>query len=437
VRTNALVVALLSLVWVTGLPAGPALATHPCPQSTDGSPPQDPMWWSDHDGCSGGGLGPPPPGDVAVTKADAGTTVTVPLGQHLRVALDAGNSGTIWTDVDAGPVLHRDFLDVQRPWTSAIFAASQPSDGVDVIAADGPTPWSIHVVVGPEQDSPTPSQSCPTQRVWGSSEGAVALTDADNGRTIQVSRGDRVGVFFPGCRGFDFRPAVATGVLHRYRAHGSNPGGTSAVFSAVFPGTATITSTTDAPCFHTAPACAAPQEQWQVTVQVVEPCRLDGMASVPIGGETQLVGQFKPGATVQIWFRPYGGTTFVARRMLTADPNGWVYTSFRSLVDQRWYATSDQGCTSAPGLTQVRPYVAGPTSVRRGAAVPLVVHGLAGAPVEVWFRRGSGSYSLRRTGHLDAAGTYRTSYVADADYTYYAVMGRDRRTSDQVLTTAR
>jgi hypothetical protein len=275
------------------------------------------------------------------------------------------------------------------------------------------------------------------QRVWGSSDHAVALTEADNGRTIQVNRGDAVGVFFPGCHGFDYRPAVSTAPLHRYRAHGSNPGGAAAVFSTPTTGTATITSTTDGSCFHASPACAAPQQQWQVTVQVVEPCSLDGLASVRAGSETQLVGRFRPAATVQIWFRPYGGTTFTVRRTLTADGDGWVYTSFRSVVDQRWYATSDQGCTSTPGLTQVTPYITGPASVRRGATVPVVVHGPAGATVSAWFQRAGGSYALRRTGRLDANGRYSTSYVGDADYRYYAVTGPDRRTTTAVLTTAR
>jgi hypothetical protein len=437
VRYKAAVTVLLALVGLIVVPTA-ASAAHPCPQSADGSPPQDPSWTSDHDACTAGGLGPAPAGDVSVTAADAGTTVTVPLGHHLRVALNAGDTSPIWNDIDAGPALHRDYLDVQRPWTSAIFAALQATDGEQVIAAEGPTAWSIRVVVPAQQDpSPAPAETCQPQRVWGSSQRAVALTEADNGRTVQVTRGDVVGVFFPGCNGFDFRPAVATAPLHRYRAHGHNPGGAAAVFNTPTTGTATITSTTDAPCFHSAPACAAPQQQWQVTVQVVEPCRLDGLANVPAGSQTQLVGRFTPNANVQIWFRPYGGAAFAVRRTMTADGNGDVFTSFRSTVDQRWYATTDQSCTTAAGLTQVSPYVSGPTSVRRGTTVPVAVHGPAGASVGVWFKRAGGQYSLRRTGRLDGNGGFGTSYVADADYAYYAVTGPDRRTTAPQLTTAR
>ena len=394
------------------------------------------MWTSDHDGCYGAGLyGPGEPGDVSVTNADAGRTVTVPLGRHLRVQLNDDWSGPLWSDIDSGPDLHRAYLDVQRPASSAIFTALRPTDG-ETVTATGATTWTVHVVVPSDPPgSPSPAGTCTPSRVPGSYDGAVALTESDNGRTIEVARGDAVGVFFPGCRGFDFRPAVATGPLVRYRAHGNNPGGASAVFAALADGTGTITSTTDAPCFHASPACAAPQQQWQVTITVVEPCRLSGQPTIQPGSNAQLTGRFKPGATVQVWFRSYGATDFAVRRTLTADTFGNVFADFRTVIDQRWYATSDQGCTTAPGLTQVMPYVTGPAAVHRGATVPVVVRGLAGATVGVWFKRAGGSFSLRRSGRLDSNGTYRTSYVADADYSYYAVTGPNRRTTTQVLTT--
>jgi hypothetical protein len=428
---------LLTAVALLGTAEAPASATHPCAQSTDGSPPYDPAWASDHDACVGQGHGPNEPGDVTVTNADAGATVTVPLGKHLRVRLDAGFGGPVWSEIASGGALFRAYLDVQRPVSGAVFTALRATDG-ETVTATGPTAWSVTVVVPsqpPASDSPTPT--CQQQQVPSSYTGAVAVTEADNGMTIQVSRGDAVGVFFAGCRGFDFLPATATAPLQRYRAHGSNPGGASAVFStAGATGTATISSITDAPCFHSSPACAAPQQMWQVTIQVVDPCRLTGEASVPVGTDARLTGRFPAGATVRIWFRPYGGTAFAVRRTLTADAGGNVSTSFRSLVDQRWYATTDQSCTTTPGLTQVKPYVVGPASVRRGATVPVVVHGPAGASVGVWFRRAGGDYALRRTGRLDGYGVYKTSYAGDADYSYYAVTGPDRRTTTAVLTTA-
>jgi hypothetical protein len=395
------------------------------------------MWTSNHDGCYAAGLGPGQPGDVDVTIADNGRTVTVPLGRHLRVQLDNGWYDPVWSDIDAGQALHRAYLDVQRPTSSAIFTALRAVDGEGVTAI-GPGTWSVRVVVPAEPAAdPAPAGTCTPRRLPSSYAGAVALTEADNGRTIQVARGDAVGVFFPGCRGFDFQPAIATAPLVRYRAHGANPGDASAVFATPSTGTATITATTDGPCFHSDPACLAAQQDWRVTINVFEACTLSGPATAQAGSTSTLAGRFKPGATVQIWFRPYGGTEFAVRRTLTADLAGNVATDFRSVVDQRWYATSDQGCTSAPGLTQISPYVTGPASVRRGDFVRVGVRGPAGAAVGVWFKQAGGQYTLRRTGRLDASGGYATSYIGDADYTYYAVTGPGRRTTTPVLTTVR
>ncbi|GAC1611199.1 MAG: hypothetical protein NVS3B26_22500 [Mycobacteriales bacterium] len=431
----------LAVVAVAGLPVTPAFATHPCAIAPDGTR-YDPVFTADHDAC-GGGLPAAQPGDVTVGLADNGTTVTVPLGARLLVALDAVNGGPVWSEIDSGPALHRAYLDVQRPRTSAVFDASRATAG-EQVTATGPVAWSVRVVVpAPSSPSPSPSQSqpptaCAPGRAPAPYGGAVVLTDADNGRTVQVYRGEDVGVFFAGCTGGpDLRPAVATAPLLRYRAQGYNPGAASAVFTASATGTATITSTTDAPCLHTAPACAPPQQQWQATINVVEHCEIVGAARGPAGTEAGLYGRFAPGATVQIWFRPYGATTFTARRTLIADPNGNVLTSYRAVTDQRWYATSSQGCTSAAGLTQVTPRVSGPASATRGTVVPVTVIGPAGATVQVWFNNPGKPYVLRRTGRLDANGVYKTSYVADVDHRYYAVTGPGQRVTAVELTTVR
>ena len=425
-RIRAALVVLAAVVGLTAVTAAPASATHPCPQSGT-----DPSFTSDHD-CAGGGLPPAQPGDVTVTNADNGKTVTVPLGNRLRVSLEATSEQPVWSDIDA--TLHRSYLDVQRPRSSAVFEALQTTDGTQV-SATGATPWSVTVVVPSGQASTSPSEPCQTQTVPAAYDGVVVLSEADNGRTVQVQRGDAVAVFFPGCQGgFDFQPATATMPLKRYRARGHNPGGASAVFSAMTTGTSTVTAVSDAACFHASPACLAAQRNWQVTVQVVEACTLTGPASVPAGSDAWLYGRFAPGATVQVWFRPYGGTAFTARRVLTADSVGTVATSYRAVVDQRWYATSG-GCTSAPGLTQVTPSLQSPTTVRRGDVVPIAVRGPAGAAVQVWFASNGSAFAVRRTGHLDAAGVFRTSYVATTDQRYYAVTGPDRRTTTTASTT--
>lgn len=429
---GAAAVALLALA-LPPLGATTASASHPCGQSADGSsPPYDSNVWSDHDAC----MSPPSPqpGDVVLREGDAGATVTVPVGGRLFVQLTAGWTARLWTDITGGSALHRTRFDLQRPSTTAVFVPGRVSDGEQVVATDGPSPWSATVVVAASDPSASPSPATCRRIPWN---GPGTLSDGDDGRTVTVARGDVVVVAFPGCTGVDYQPATAEGPLRRYRASGGNPGAARSIFSAATTGTATVTAESDAACLHTSPACAMAQRAWRVTVQVVEPCVLTADPTTGAGTDVTMYGRFAPGATVQVWFRPYGGTSFTARRTLTADQGGRVQTSYRALADQRWYATSSQGCTTAVGLTRAVPWIDGPVEVRRGTTVRLVVHGPAGQPVQVWFLRAGQGWVLRRSGRLDAAGVYPTSYLGDVDHRWYAVTGPDHRRSGIGRTVVR
>ena len=69
-----------------------------------------------------------------------------------------------------------------------------------------------------------------------------------------------------------------------------------------------------------------------------------------------------------------------------------------------------------------RPTISGPALVAAGSTVTLTGTGRAGATVDVWFhRRNVPGYTKRRTLVADAAGRWRTTYVAVDDYRYYAV----------------
>lgn len=78
--------------------------------------------------------------------------------------------------------------------------------------------------------------------------------------------------------------------------------------------------------------------------------------------------------------------------------------------------------------------VTAPATAPAGQTVGITVSGGAGgAPVEVWFsRRGDPTYSRRREAVFAPDGTFRTSYVAQDDYTFFAVSGD--RTSNRVTT---
>jgi hypothetical protein len=155
--------------------------------------------------------------------------------------------------------------------------------------------------------------------------------------------------------------------------------------------------------------------------------------AVPAGTTVRLSGHVRANAPVRVWFRPYGAESYTARRELVADGQGAFATSFSPVTDHRWYATSEE-CTTSPGLTQVLPVLSGPRQAPRGSSVSVVVRGPALQPVQLWMRSPGGSYVLRRAGRLDAAGHYRTSYVAHTDQRYYAVTGPGRRQTPWVLT---
>ena len=432
---------LLVTVGFTGLPAVPAAATHPCASGPGGT--YDPNPSSDHDACTGSiRPGPAEGTEVVLSDGDSGRTVTLALGQRFRVELTAG-TGNPWL-VSAGPALHRYYVYTGGDRTKAGFTALSPTTGQSVVATRrGVESWAVTVVVEDRPDtgpspSPRPCQTVPTPSPM---PGLVLLEQQDNGRSVQVERGRLVDVRFYGCDGDpDLQLATATSGLQLTSAQATNPGGAVAMFTAAATGTATITATGDAPCLHMQPACALPQQTWQVTVEVIEPrrCELTGpvLNAVRPGETVVLRGRVEPGAEVTILFRDLGSDEWTARRRLTAASDGSFEASYRGINDQEWFAIAG-GCRTTIGHTRIQPTVSGPSSVRRYATVPVVVRGPAGQPVQLYTRRLGGQFRLARTGRLDAYGTYRTSYVADVDHRYYAVTGPDRRQTSYALTQVR
>jgi hypothetical protein len=456
--------AVLSALFAVVLPPlgnAPAAATHPCASGPSGT--YDPNPSADHDACTGSIRPAPPVGtEVVLTLADSGRTVTLALGQRLRVELQS--SGGLWpdiaADITAGSALHRYRFDVLQDRSVAGFTALSPTSGEQVAAMSDASclhsqpacaipqrQWQVTVVVENRPDaSPTPSPSCTRTSLPPVPYDVVVLDEASDSSTVTVKLGQSIDVVFGGCSSdADWAAAKATGPLFRERASANNPGGATSWFRAVAAGTTDISATRDAPCLHEASPCAVDPHTWRVTVQVVDPGRCEMTnavvsgstttyaTGVPAGTTVRLHGHVRPGATVQVWFQPYGARAFEPRRELVADGDGAFETTFRPVVDQRWYATSGQ-CSTPPGRTTVLPVVTGPRSVGRGSTVPVVVRGPAGQPVALYMHGPGGSYALRRTGRLDASGVWRTSYAAHADQRYYAATGPDRRTSDWVLT---
>jgi hypothetical protein len=363
-------------------------------------------------------------------------------------------TGEIWNDVTAGPELHRMYLDVQSGISTGVFTAMAPTDGVQIHAradlacahTEQPCPvafheWSATVVVQtPASPAPSPTseaQACAPHPA-PTPNGFTLLTESSNGDTVRVPRGQPVLVNFTGCNGggFDLPPPGLSELLFRYRVNASNPGGATAVYATSHVGSTTLSSTSDGPCFHASPACAVAQYGWTVTVEVIEPCVLDGPAAVTSGANVPLFGRVMPNAAVHVWFRERGSSQFVVRRQLTASSDGSFTTSYVANDDYRWFATSGD-CTTPGDLTQVTSWLDGPPFASRGSVVPIAVHGPANASAAVYLRAPGGEFRLARTGRLDRTGTYRTSYAARTDERYYAVTGPDHRQSEPVLTQLR
>lgn len=99
---------------------------------------------------------------------------------------------------------------------------------------------------------------------------AGPVTQADNGKTFKLTVGQRITVTLAASPMMWDQPTAQGSAVTRVSASGGYPGTTPAiaVFRAVAPGTAQLTSATDMQCLHTTPRCSVPQEIWSVTVVV-------------------------------------------------------------------------------------------------------------------------------------------------------------------------
>ncbi|MFN2625124.1 MAG: hypothetical protein ABR520_03450 [Mycobacteriales bacterium] len=156
---------------------------------------------------------------------------------------------------------------------------------------------------------------------------------------------------------------------------------------------------------------------------------------VTYGATVAVSGSAPPGEVVRLLFRRRGEASFTGRRILTA-PAGVFSTTYDASDDYRLLAAIPR-CDSPPVLVQVVPAISAPTRARRNQVVRIVVRAPAAVGVSMSFHRaGSSGYTVRRRGTTDAAGEYVTTYVADADYRYFAsisIVGA-RRDSRVALT---
>jgi hypothetical protein len=100
--------------------------------------------------------------------------------------------------------------------------------------------------------------------------GQVKLTEADSGKTVRLRIGQRLRVVLDGHGMQWHRPATPDQTLRLADTSGGYPSASPAVavFVAVSPGTASVTSITDHPCLHANPPCKIPQRVWSIRVLV-------------------------------------------------------------------------------------------------------------------------------------------------------------------------
>jgi hypothetical protein len=117
-----------------------------------------------------------------------------------------------------------------------------------------------------------PARSRPASQPGQAASHRRTLTVADNGAKMRMRRGQKVLVIL-GSPTQMWQPPRASGVaVRRTSSRGGYPVSQVALasFTAVRPGVATLTSSTDARCLHAQPPCEIAQQIWAVTIIVTE-----------------------------------------------------------------------------------------------------------------------------------------------------------------------
>ncbi len=148
--------------------------------------------------------------------------------------------------------------------TAGSATAGAATAGAATVAA--PTAGGATATLVPVTSSPSPTGPPTSATVIP----AGPVTRADDGKTFQLAVGQQVTVVLAASPMMWDQPTAQGSAVTRVSASGGYPGTApaQAVFRAVAPGTAQLTSATDMRCLHATPRCSVPQEIWSVTVVV-------------------------------------------------------------------------------------------------------------------------------------------------------------------------
>ena len=148
---------------------------------------------------------------------------------------------------------------------------------------------------------------------------------------------------------------------------------------------------------------------------------ISGPATAARGGSITLTGVGNPRSPVTIYLRQQGQSGYAALATVTTGDDGRYSRPLAVTRDVSYYAVSD-GTTSPTRSTDVTGTTAtGPARAGYGATVRVTGWAEPGATVTLWLRRaGATGYASGASTTAAATGAYALSYVADADYAWYA-----------------
>ncbi len=241
-------------------------------------------------GSSGGEVVSVTVTNVAPTAATK-WTVSWALGAGQTVA----SAWNATVSVSAGTVTA-----ANAPYNGNLAAGASTSFGMQ-LAGTGPAP------VASCANDATPVSSAPASSTPpGGADVTVGQADSQTTVTLQVGR--TLGVSLNSA----YKPLTVSGSgLTQLSTSGGYPTGQplAALFRAVSPGTVTLTTQTDDPCFYTTPPCARPVAQWTIRVNIVG-------ASASSTGRTVTVGTAANHTTVSLRV----GDTLVVSLPYNYDP---------------------------------------------------------------------------------------------------------------------
>lgn len=181
--------------------------------------------------------------------------------------VSACGSGTDQLAGTQSPAATASVTPVGAPETPAPSRSPEPttasSPAPDLTASPEPSVGGGQVTA-----APTASKAAATPAASASS-GTLLLGDGDDGRTVNLARGQRVEVRLEQGT-YDPPDTSNRAVVDRRSRNGGYPSSDPAQgsFEAVGSGRATVSATTDAACLHAQPRCLIAQRTWSVTLVV-------------------------------------------------------------------------------------------------------------------------------------------------------------------------